>query len=204
MLPYLHEPLEYRTWFLKILRQGNPVFIDVGAYIGGYSVRACKLGAKVIAIEPDKENYSLLLRNLELNDCTQVHILNVAAGAKEGVLPLYALRERYRAQCYSLVKGETLRDYIRVFPLDELIPPLLDNYREIHLVKIDVEGFECETLEGMENLSKKTRYIMIEVLPANMNEAIRKLSRLGFKVIDYYYYHYPWKRYNLLLKRVIK
>ncbi len=49
-LLFVDEPYETR-WFYQILK-ANDVFIDIGANIGGYSVRACKIGARTIAIEP--------------------------------------------------------------------------------------------------------------------------------------------------------
>lgn len=58
LLPYYHEPYEYNKWFLKYV-QKDSIFVDVGAYIGGYSVRAGRRGAFVIAIEPDVENFNL-------------------------------------------------------------------------------------------------------------------------------------------------
>jgi len=90
-IPYLGEPYIYTHWFSRILsRRSYPVFIDVGAYIGGYTVRACRLGAKVTAIEPDPENFSLLTYNVR-NNCTndKVFLFNVAAGEKEALVPYY-------------------------------------------------------------------------------------------------------------------
>lgn len=46
LLPYGGESHEFR-YIVEILRRQShkPVFVDVGAYVGGYSVRVCKLGA---------------------------------------------------------------------------------------------------------------------------------------------------------------
>ena len=88
-IPYLGKPYIYTHWFSRILSvRSQLIFIDVGAYIGGYTVRACRLGAKVIAIEPDLENFSLLTQNVK-NNCAsnKVFLFNVAAGKEKLVCP---------------------------------------------------------------------------------------------------------------------
>jgi FkbM family methyltransferase len=74
----MHEAHEYNQWFLNSIRRGQ-LIVDLGAYVGGYSVRASKLGAEVISIEPDKKNFSILRRNIELNKCSTIHVINLAA-----------------------------------------------------------------------------------------------------------------------------
>jgi len=81
------EPEEHE-WFLNALREGG-TFVDVGANVGGYSVRACKLGAKVIAIEPDPDNCRVIDLNMELNHLSHFHLLSIAAGSKEEIRQLY-------------------------------------------------------------------------------------------------------------------
>jgi len=53
LLRYYQEP-EENKWLSKALQEGS-IFVDVGANVGGHSIRASKLGAKVIAVEPIKK-----------------------------------------------------------------------------------------------------------------------------------------------------
>jgi hypothetical protein len=51
------------------------------------------MGADVIFIEPEPSNYSMLVRNLQLNDCKSFKALNVATGENEGIGFPYAWRD---------------------------------------------------------------------------------------------------------------
>ncbi len=85
---YLYRSLyEIRFWFLRAIKNVD-TFIDVGANIGGYTIRACRW-ANVVALEPAIENYNLLLENIKLNNCSNVKALNIAAGDEAGYFTLY-------------------------------------------------------------------------------------------------------------------
>ena len=45
----------------------NKIFVDVGAWIGPYTLIAASMGMKVYAFEPDKVAYQELKNNIELN-----------------------------------------------------------------------------------------------------------------------------------------
>ena len=185
LLRYYQEPEEY-GWFLKSLKESQKghVFVDVGANVGGFSVRACKMGARVVAVEPDPDNYRILKLNLELNKCIRFHALNIAAGSKEKISQLYG----DSTVGYSLkqIKGIQTKCLVEVKPLDVALRSLLDG-REIDLLKIDVEELEVEVLKGARGLLKRTRYIIVEVSPiteTRMNEVLDLLEPYGFELID--------------------
>ena len=186
LLPCYQEPREYE-WFSNALHEGD-AFVDVGANVGGYSVRACKIGARVIAVEPDPDNYRVLKLNLELNQCIDAYVLNIAAGRREEVRELYEGSSGAPAS-YSLLQAKSsgkVKCSVEVKPLDVTIPPLLNNKR-VDLLKIDVEGVEAEVIKGALDLLKSTRYIIVEVIPSTksrMLEVLDLLRPLGFKLID--------------------
>jgi len=80
------ERYELEKWF-KPLAKG--VVVDVGAYIGTYTVRACKSAELVIGIEPLPFNFAVLAVNVKLNDCSNVVLVNKAVGAFEGQLSMF-------------------------------------------------------------------------------------------------------------------
>lgn len=181
LLPYIYKPYEYKQWFSKIISK-NSVFVDVGSNVGGYTIRACNLGATVIAIEPDKENFSILEENVKMNNFNNVSIFNVAIGSKASYLPIFAPRGNYSTSTFSLIKGGILRDYVKVIPLDDLINSF--NYKTIDLLKIGVGGFEMEILNSAIDTLKRTRYIMIEFVITNRGKILKILSTNEFEVID--------------------
>jgi len=186
LLSYFQEPREYE-WVSSALHAGG-TFVDVGANVGGYSVRACKIGARVIAVEPDPDNCRVLKLNLELNRCTNAHVLNIAAGSKEEVRQLYE-GDKCAPSGYTLKQDEGVRKVkctVEVKPLDAAITPLLSD-EWVNLLKIDVEGFEVEVIKGASNLLKRTRYVIVEVIPSTKSkilEVLDLLRPLGFKLID--------------------
>ena len=193
LLPFAHESYEYRNWFSKVLRRGD-VFVDVGACIGGYSVRACKLGAYVIALEPEKDNYSLLEQNMRLNNCLNAKLLRLAAGSSKKTMTLYSGTYPGNSGAYSLQPYGLPVDEVEVTPLDEI----LSTFNYIKLMKIDVEGFELEVLKGATNILKRTHFLMIEV-SCNKEEVLRLLKSSGFKLIDSYNVNMFFKNTRIML-----
>ena len=76
----------------KLVFKNGANFLDVGAHIGKYTLRAAlKVGknGRVIAIEPNRDTYKVLLRNVELNDVTNCTPLNIAAYQTDSELRLF-------------------------------------------------------------------------------------------------------------------
>ena len=48
--------------------QPGETFIDIGANMGIYTIYAAKRGLKVIAFEPEAQNYALLCRSIMINE----------------------------------------------------------------------------------------------------------------------------------------
>ncbi len=67
-------------------------FLDVGAHIGKYTLRVAKVVGDeglVISVEPDKRNYNLLIKNINLNRLKNVIPLNIAAWHTDEKLKLF-------------------------------------------------------------------------------------------------------------------
>jgi FkbM family methyltransferase len=141
----------------EILDQFNPkpgdIVVDVGAHIGLYSLIAAKrVGAsgKVIAIEPDPENYNLLQRNIELNKLTNVTILERAAFSSNSKLKLYLPgKERGFTKLSTIMANRAVTaNFLEIdaTTLDHLM--LMQEITQVNWIKIDVEGAELEVLKG--------------------------------------------------------
>lgn len=118
------------------LRPGD-LFLDVGANVGVYSILTSELGARVVAVEPDPPSITRLRENLDLNDLGTVVVLPVALGSASGTAALVS------NDVFSRIgSGPDCVD-VAVTTLDEVLG---DGYAAG--VKIDVEGFERQVLEG--------------------------------------------------------
>src|SRR5215471_13356825 len=71
----------------------DAVFVDVGAHIGYYSLKAAAVlgpGGRVIAIEPNPPTVLELRDNIAASRATTIHVAPVACADSESTLVLYA------------------------------------------------------------------------------------------------------------------
>src|SRR3989454_3846451 len=80
-----HEPMATRSFQVA----AGDVVVDVGAHIGRYALRAATKASKVIAVEPDPSNFSLLERNVRLNGFSNVVLVPHALSSRAGTRALW-------------------------------------------------------------------------------------------------------------------
>jgi FkbM family methyltransferase len=155
------------------------LFVDVGANIGSYVVWAGELGAEVIALEPAKDTFMLLGRNVALNGYP-VELIQAAAGAYCGTARFTAGRDTVNR---VHPEGEIAT---KVVTIDSVI-----GSRTVHGMKVDVEGFEIEVLRGcMQALSdQRIKLIQLEwnasslkAVGADRQPVVELLARFGYKL----------------------
>lgn len=181
----LGEIWKFNCYDAAQLHKGDLV-VDIGAHIGGYSVKAAKLGARVIAYEASPRNYELLVKNLAVNGCNNVKAYNVAVASNDGkielnldpkgtalnsIYPVPYLHEKISIPCVSLST---------VFARNGL--------KKIDVLKLDVEGAEYGILlNSKSSYLKKVRSIIMEFHEGmghghKVNELEAFLKRNGFRV----------------------
>lgn len=145
--------------FLLHLVRENDLFVDVGANIGSYTILAsAENGARTISIEPIPGTYLSLIDNINLNKISdKVKALNLGIASKKG-----QLRFTEKLDSINHVTNDSLIEGIdvEVLPLDTI----LKNENPI-LIKIDVEGYESEVINGANSVLKnpELRAIIIEL-----------------------------------------
>jgi FkbM family methyltransferase len=165
---------------------GRGVFLDVGANIGNHSVFFAKFCADhVLAVEPNPKVLPLLRRNLKTNAPGRHTVFPFAVAARPGVGHM-TVRPNFetniggsQVEILSSVTVDRI-DTIQVTTLDALLPqsaPLLAKY-PLTLVKIDVEGMECEVLKGAHNLLTCHRpHLVIELATEDARASMRSFLR---------------------------
>ena len=136
------EPAE-GAWLRATVRRGQTV-IDCGANIGYFSVLASRLvGARgtVIAVEPDRDNLTLLTHNLWRNGCENVRVVPAAAWYERGVLSLRRSPTNTGDHRTFAPDGEAL---VPSVTLDELLAG-----QRADVVKIDTQGADHHVVEGL-------------------------------------------------------
>ncbi len=181
----LSSLLEWQLWafgcyeehFAELFRclvSPDDCCIDVGANIGVHTVRLAKLvgsRGQVIALEPEEEAARRAHRNIMLNQLSNAHIINAAAGEEAGgEAQLYQpdARDTNRARA-SLMRHSYLTGSVTTVPvvtIDEVCPG------PVALIKIDVEGYEAAVVRGA--TAKIDRYspaVIFEYAPELLHDA---------------------------------
>jgi FkbM family methyltransferase len=172
----------------------DDVFVDVGANVGMYTVWAAKTrGVKVFAFEPEAQNYSLLNRNIVLNDIgDRVKAYCLGLSDRAGFSELHLSDLRLGSSCHSLDERVDFRHqpmkpaYSQgsvAARLDDLVadgtvpPPTR--------IKLDVDGFEPKVIAGARRVlaNRALRSLLIEINPSLPDhvEMIAELEAAGFR-----------------------
>ncbi len=182
----LGEYHELTKWFLP---NAKGIVIDVGANIGGYTIRACQNSSLVVSIEPLPDVFRILEHNVKLN-CPKgnVILVNKAISDRQGkeIIKVPKLGNKTfsgRASIYN--KGyhykQTQVYVVETDTLDNIVSSL--SIRKIDLLKIDIEGAEVIAFKGMKKTLEITDKLMIEIQPGN-EWLIEKLKEIGFRLAD--------------------
>jgi FkbM family methyltransferase len=165
------------------------VAVDIGAYLGVYSILAAKLGCpRVLAFEPNSNNFIHLEKNLLLNQLDgSVVSHRVAVGAESKTVSMITPGGRPNSsgsQISNSPTGRKLESWeiesdVKMATLDSL---LVDETARISIIKIDAEGYELFILQGA-NMTIKTHRpsILIELLDTEKKiEADNFLESFGY------------------------
>ncbi|MBU1626248.1 FkbM family methyltransferase [bacterium] len=149
-----YEPVQ-TSWIKECLEIGD-TFIDLGASFGWYTTIASQLVGKmgkIYAFEPSPVAYQTLLQTIKENKIKNVSLFQIAVGDKAGVIDIYLPPQE--SSLYSpsiLFLDNTYSKFkVQMIPLDEF-KPIAYNNNELKLIKIDIEGFEPNAIDGMGKL----------------------------------------------------
>lgn len=147
-------------------------YIDVGAahpFVDNVTMLFYEKGWSGLNVEPDPEHFGLL-RRLRARDTN----MNVGAGAKSGEMSFFRIPETG----YSTFDRDLARHWTsRGFRCEELRRPVLTlnemiakaGLGDIHFLKIDVEGFEGQVLEGLDLRRHRPWILVIEATEPQTN-----------------------------------
>ena len=146
---------------LNLIGLGD-VVVDVGANVGVYTACFARhLGAtgKIYSIELHPQTFMNL--EMRFGHLENIELRNEAISDKTGIESFYAgsSSEVHNIVGHDMEYNPNVKiGEVKSITLDDL----LKDEEEIGLIKIDVEGAEGKVLNGMRNVAKKTKAIMIE------------------------------------------
>ncbi|HIG44814.1 MAG: FkbM family methyltransferase [bacterium] len=170
------------TSFLTQYLVNGMTFVDVGAHRGTYTMLAASLvgsDGAVIAIEPYAEHQLCLQKGAKKNQFSNVHIVNAAAGDKEGTVKITS------ASPHIDEFGDLDVDLVSIDSLVE----------RADLVKIDTDGNELQVILGMKKVLRAGCIVVIEYSSFDYqdwegiySEITRVLQSYGYDafVLDFY------------------
>jgi len=169
----------------KYLNQES-IVIDVGANVGNHTVYWGKITnvRKVFSFEPIKATFKILEKNITINDLTKkVTAYNIGLGSKT------AIGREISHNMWNAAVTEIIEDISGDITIKRLDDIKEIRNEKIDFIKIDVEGFEKNVLEGaVETITKNRPIVFIESLPQDNNLDFVKnyFSELGYnEPIDY-------------------
>ena len=179
-----YEP--FTTRFFKRLMGPGKLVLDIGAYVGYYTLLAAKAGAKVYSFEPNPASFKYIVRNAQANGFQErVIAVPKAVSDKNAMVSFFLSRDQsslfHRSSGFEEVVVECAR-------LDDL----LSNEEVVDFIKMDVEGAELHALQGMEQTLARAGdglCMVVECNPRKLRSAgssagalLDRLKALGFIV----------------------
>ena len=134
-------------------------FLDLGANIGTTGIYFCKKLApnlKLLAFEPDPENFKLHRVNLILNNMEdKATLVNCGLGDKFDEMTMYRNLNNPGHNNFTEPKENVPTETVKVIPLDSYLAENKIAAQDVKYIWIDTEGFEPQVLLGAKNLLKE-------------------------------------------------
>lgn len=151
--------------------------MDIGAHIGYFTIIAAKnanLG-KIYSIEPHKESFEILKKNLLLNDFTNVNTFNVAITKSTGKTQLYIDKDNQIGNTTIKNDNSNESEHVDAFSLRDFVSN--NNIEKIDFLKVDCEGAEFEIFLNLEKeLLKKIKIVSAEIHEYDKTNSISELK----------------------------
>jgi len=181
----------------KLLRNFNiNKILDVGANVGQYAQLTRKLGYKgeIISFEP----IQTIFKKLELKTIKDEKwkAYNIALGKKEEVRQLNISENTYSSSLLEITSNhlhsapESIyvdKERIKVKKLQDIYDDLVED-GDVVFLKIDVQGFEKNVIDGAHNILHKIKGIQLEMSIVELykgemlfSDMINHLGAYGFK-----------------------
>jgi len=175
------------------LRESDTI-LDVGANIGSASVPAAvTTGCEILVIEPSSENLQLLLENIKQNDVRALVFKFAITSEKFSNRYLQLFDRSGNSGAKSLnsdwnvgVTESEESEYVPTRTIDQLYRAN-EQFANIKLVKIDVEGLEYDVISGAAEFLNNVRpYIIMEYRIDITHEAKQNLQRCVEELSEIY------------------
>lgn len=181
------------------------LFLDLGANIGTTGIYFTKMLApnlKLLAFEPDPENFKLLRTNLILNNAEEKAVIeNYGLGEENSEMTMFRDPLNPGANGLFKLNSEQETETVKIIPLDKYFAEKNLSPKDVKYIWIDTEGFEAQVLLGAKNiLTENPAPIFMEFNPRMWQQ-----SGYLYKMIELlsnFYEGYVWVRAVMETKKI--
>ncbi len=153
------------------------VIYDVGAFHGILTLFFASRCSRVISYEPNEINHARLIENIRLNNLCNIEVRQFGVGARPGSGTLHYAPEMAGGGTLDASAIGPVSQRVEVTTLDHDIAA--SGLPAPDLIKIDIEGWELEALEGArETLAKYHPALFLEMHGETPREKHRKASAI--------------------------
>jgi FkbM family methyltransferase len=180
------------TELIRSLLKPGHVVVDVGGNIGYYSLIAADIvgsAGRVYTFEPEPSNFAFLERNVQINAFRNITLERFAlSNTRESKRLFLNSTNSGGHHLYDAGEGEESVT-VETITLDEY---LAGKELPVHLVKMDIEGFEPFAFEGMKRVlaANPGVRLLTEFFPnmmatagASSQDYLNGLKQLGFSLL---------------------
>lgn len=200
----LDDPAQQRIYFYgehderyeirqlrRILRRGDSCW-DIGANIGFYTcffAQRVGAGGRVVAFEPVPLTASRLAENVRLNNFANVTLVQKALGDAPGRLPIYRRDQASAEGTASLRAGENAAGLASELVEIETIDRLAAELPRPDFIKIDVEGYQWQVLQGANGFFSGHRPMVMAEM-ADPDKDLMRRTEAFFRTRGYEVYEF--------------
>jgi len=140
--------------------------LDIGGNIGYYALLESSLvgpEGKVYAVEPVSSNLNILKKNIELNGVKNINVFKIAMGKEKKNVEIYVSNQSNRSS--FIVRSGTVytkKEKVEMTTVDDFVS---EHKIKPDFIRMDVEGYEKEIIQGMRKTLLDRPKLFIEIHP---------------------------------------
>lgn len=174
-------------WYRRFVPRGGLAF-DIGAHVGDRTASFRRLGARVVAAEPQPALARFLRRRF--GDDPRVVLVAAAIGARAGRVTLHVNEANPTVSTASAAflraadgaPGWSDQRWTRRLAVPATtLAALMDRHGVPDFIKIDVEGFEAEVLAGLARPVRALSFEFTTIQREVAQAALARLAALGYR-----------------------
>jgi len=151
--------------------------IDLGSYIGDYALYARSKGARIIAFEPNKENFDLLIQNTTLNGM-DIESYQIAVSDHIGEQTLYI--KNSNAGESSLIYKQDKETTVHTVSLNAIFETYGVNTCSI--LRFDIQGAEFFIFDNFKYFQQVDRIVGKVHSPEHEEKITKLFKKEGFDI----------------------